>query len=484
MNPYLLALGAMTSLMLFRHDLRVEDNPALVAAAQAGPIAAAFIYDEQQDPEWNYGGASKWWLHHSLKALCSRLQADYGLDLIIIKDKNFSRAVVKLCRDLGVNSLYLNRRYEPKIFKEDQALRAELLRHDVEVFISPSYLLREPFEVHKEDGSFYKVFTPFMKVHRTLLPLAPTLKAPKKVTVLKTVVKSCSVEDLQLLPEIPWDKAFYENWAPGELGAQRNLKTFVKNSLAHYAEGRNLPGAAGTSRLSPHLHFGELSPRQVWEAVENSSAPAQAQYVYLNELIWRDFAHHILFHFPHTDAQPMRPEFKSFPWVQSKKLLRAWQRGQTGYPIVDAGMRELWTTGWMHNRVRMIVASFLVKHLRLSWQAGAEWFWDTLVDASLAQNSFNWQWSAGSGADAAPYFRIFNPVTQAEKFDAQGEYIRRWVPELAKLPDDLVHAPWLAKPELLEKINFRLGRDYPHPVVDHATARTEALNAFKSLRSS
>jgi deoxyribodipyrimidine photo-lyase len=260
--------------------------------------------------------------------------------------------------------------------------------------------------------------------------------------------------------------------------------------MSNYAEARDWPAAEGTSMLSPHLHFGELGARQIWAAVQVASResgvfpPSKGAAVFLAEIGWREFAHHLLFHFPHTAEEPLRGEFARFPWAAdpSDRKLRAWQRGETGYPIVDAGMRQLWRTGWMHNRVRMIVASFLVKHLRLPWQRGAEWFWDTLVDADLAANTLNWQWSAGCGADAAPYFRIFAPVLQGEKFDPAGEYVRRWVPELARLPAEHVHAPWAAPAEVLAGAGVRLGENYPRPIVDHATARAEALAAFRALR--
>jgi len=287
---------------------------------------------------------------------------------------------------------------------------------------------------------------------------------------------------------IGWDAGLAQTWQPGEAGTQAQLKHFVR-AMSAYADGRDQPSADATSRLSPHLHFGEIGPRQIWAAVRAQGKeagvfpPHRGGQVFLNEIGWREFAHHLLYHFPATPRQPLRAEFAAFPWRRDARHLRAWHRGLTGYPIVDAGMRQLWATGWMHNRVRMIVASFLVKHLRLPWQEGAAWFWDTLVDADLAANTLNWQWSAGCGADAAPYFRIFNPILQGQKFDPAGEYVRKWVPELAKLPADLIHEPWKAPIDALAEARLTLGKEYPRPIVDHVEARAAALAAFKTMRS-
>jgi deoxyribodipyrimidine photo-lyase len=294
---------------------------------------------------------------------------------------------------------------------------------------------------------------------------------------------------LELEPRIDWAAGFRAAWTPGEAGAQANLETFVRAILLNYDASRNQPAQPGTSRLSPHLHFGEISPRQIWQAVKFHALEAGvpkthwSRWQFLAEVGWREFAHHLLFHFPHTVTEPLRAEFKRFPWREDSAALRAWQRGRTGYPFVDAGMRELWATGWMHNRVRMVVASFLVKDLLLPWQAGARWFWDTLVDADLAQNTLGWQWTAGCGADAAPYFRVFNPVGQGEKFDPQGDYVRRWCPELARLPAEWIHQPWAAPAAVLDQAGVRLGENYPPPIVSHAIAREVALEAYAQLKA-
>ncbi len=351
-------------------------------------------------------------------------------------------------------------------------------------------LLFDPLEVRNKQGTPFKVFTPFWRHCLDREVAEPLGGGPRAWPSPATWPASDALADWGLLPTIPWDADFAGRWSPGEAGAKAALKRFVGEAMAAYADQRNRPAIAGTSRLSPFLHFGEISPRQIWAAVRAAGAergvfpPNGGAKVFLSEVGWREFAHHLLFHFPDTPSEPLRPEFKAFPWRSDSDgtLRRAWQRGRTGYPIVDAGMRELWATGWMHNRVRMIVASFLVKHLRLSWQDGAAWFWDTLVDADLASNTLGWQWTAGCGADAAPYFRIFAPVLQGEKFDPEGEYVRRWVPEIAKLPNRFLHKPWEAPASLRDHCGVDLGGNYPAPIVDHGEARDAALAAFKELR--
>jgi deoxyribodipyrimidine photo-lyase len=289
---------------------------------------------------------------------------------------------------------------------------------------------------------------------------------------------------LDLEPKIDWATGIRATWTPGEAGAQRELRRFLRDDFERYASERNLPGKTGTSRLSPHLHFGEISPREVWHVLlaHRNAANAISVDAYLRELGWREFAYHLLFHFPFTTNEPLRREFMRFPWRTDRKLLKAWQDGRTGYPLVDAGMRELWATGWMHNRVRLVVASFLTKHLRIRWEEGAYWFWDTLVDADLANNTLGWQWTSGCGADAAPYFRIFNPLLQSEKFDPDGDYIRHWLPELTYIPTPWIHKPWLAPERILSDAGIQLGSTYPLPIVVHEEARREALAAFENIR--
>lgn len=480
-------MSASPVILWFRQDLRLQDNAALHAAlARGGPVIPVYILDEAGEGDWPAGGATKWWLHHSLVALETALRAR-GSRLILARGDS-GEVLSELITTTGAGAVYWNRRYEPAIIARDKVIKADLVAARIEAKSFNSTLLFEPHTIANKQGKPFQVFTPYWR-HCLTLPTPAVVHV--KAGLLPAPAAwpaSLAVEKLRLLPRLKWDAGFYPEWTPGEAGAQKQLKVFVAEAMARYEDTRNLPAEAGTSRLSPHLHFGEIGPRQIWAAVQALSKesgvfpPSRGAQVYLTEIGWREFAYHLLFHYPHTPAQPLREDFKKFPWAADRDgaKLRAWQRGQTGYPIVDAGMRELWHTGWMHNRVRMIVASFLVKHLRLPWQQGAAWFWDTLVDADLASNTLGWQWSAGCGADAAPYFRIFAPVTQGERFDSAGAYVRRWVPEIAKLPDKFLHAPWTAPAHIREQA--KIDGHYPDPIVDHAKARADALAAFKSLR--
>lgn len=457
------------------------------ALARGGPVIPVFIFDPAGEGVWPAGAASRWWLHHSLAALAASLRSR-GSQLIIARGDS-GEVLSELITTTGASAVYWNRCYEPASIVRDKTIKADLLAAGVETKSFNSALLFEPHTVANKQGRPFQVFTPYWRRCLDREVAAPAVIKPGDFPAPAEWPRSLDVTDLALLPTIAWDAGLAASWKPGEAGAYAQLKAFVAEAMAAYADNRDQPAQRGTSRLSPHLHFGEIGPRQVWAAVKALSKnsgifpPHRGAQVFLNEIGWREFAYQLLFHFPHTPEQPLREDFKRFPWAEDADgaKLRAWQRGQTGYPIVDAGMRELWHTGWMHNRVRMVVASFLVKHLRLPWQHGAAWFWDTLVDADLANNTLGWQWSAGCGADAAPYFRIFAPVAQGEKFDSAGAYVRRWVPELAKLPDAFLHAPWTAP------ANVRAAADiegnYPDPIVDHATARAEALAAFKQLRA-
>jgi deoxyribodipyrimidine photo-lyase len=477
------------TLVWFRQDLRLQDNPALLAAlARGGPVVPVYIFDAEVDGVWAPGGATRWWLHHSLTALGAAL-AERGSRLIL---RRGDAAVVlpELVRTTGAGAVYWNRCYEPAAIARDKALKAAFAADGLEVKSFNAALLHEPHAITNKQGRPFQVFTPYWRHCLTLPVAAPE---PCRARAFAAPAQWPGTDELgawNLLPRIPWDEGMRATWTPGEAGAARRLKAFVAPVMESYADQRNFPATAGTSMLSPHLHFGEIGPRQIWAAVQALSTdsgvfpPSKGAAVFLSEVGWREFAHHLLFHFPHTPESPLREDFNRFPWADDPegKKLRAWQRGRTGYPIVDAGMRELWHTGWMHNRVRMIAGSFLVKHLRLPWQAGARWFWDTLVDADLAANTLGWQWTAGCGADAAPYFRVFAPVLQGQKFDADGAYVRRWVPELARLPSEYLHSPWEAAPEVLARAGVTLGHSYPRPIVDHARARADALAAFKSIR--
>jgi len=480
-------LSTTPVILWFRQDLRLQDNAALHAAlARGGPVLPVYILDEAGEGEWPAGGATRWWLHHSLAALDASLRAR-GSRLLLARGDSVA-VLTDLIAETGAGAVYWNRCYEPSVIARDKIIKAGLSAAGVEVKSFNSALLFEPHTIANKQGNPFQVFTPYWRHCLTQTIAEPVVIKSGPISAPAKWPASLALDELKLLPTIKWDAGFYEAWQPGEEGAKKQLKAFVARAMSSYEDTRNLPATAGTSRLSPHLHFGEIGPRQIWAAVQGLSKdsgvfpPSRSAQVFLTEVGWREFAHHLLFHFPKTPTQPLREDFNRFPWAKDLDgaKLRAWQRGQTGYPIVDAGMRELWHTGWMHNRVRMVVASFLVKHLRLPWQHGAEWFWDTLVDADLASNTLGWQWSAGCGADAAPYFRIFAPVTQGERFDSAGEYVRRWVPEIAKLPDKFLHAPWTA-PDNVRTFAGVEG-NYPDPIVDHAKAREEALAAFKTLR--
>jgi deoxyribodipyrimidine photo-lyase len=485
------------TIIWFRQDLRLADNPALNAAlARGGPVAPVFILDEAGEGDWPPGGASRWWLHHSLAALEADLRGR-GLRLVLRRG-GAQAELERLAASTGAGAVYWNRRYEPAARARDAAIKQAFTAAGLEARSFNAALLNEPHTIQNKQGRPFQVFTPYWR-HCQGLPF----EAPEALAAAKDGrwpglpttrdPASAGLADFGLLPRIRWDAGFAALWTPGEAGAQRRLAAFLGKAdgpVHAYDSRRDLPAADGTSGLAPHLRWGEIGPRQVVAAVRalgksrGLDPASNGARVFLNEIGWREFAHSLLFHFPDTPTRPLREEFARFPWAEDADgaKLRAWQGGRTGYPIVDAGMRQLWATGWMHNRVRMITASFLVKHLRLPWRRGAEWFWDTLVDADLANNTLGWQWSAGCGADAAPYFRIFAPVTQGERFDGDGSYVRRWAPELAGVPDKFLHAPWTAPAAVLTAAGVRLGETYPHPIIDHATARAEALAAFKALR--
>lgn len=461
----------------FRQDLRLSDHPALEAAFQTGqPILPLFILEEESRRP--LGQASRWWLHHSLTALQKKLPnlcLRRGSPKIILSD---------LLRQSKATHIFWNRRYDPEGIKTDTFLKKQFTEMGIEVNSFKGNLLHEPWTILTSSGQPYQVFTPYWKKCLNTPPADHPLKEPSDIPVFSA--DSENLKDWNLLPCNPdWAAGFSDLWIPGEDSAQRRLADFIDFALAEYTEHRNLPGEEGTSGLSPHLHWGEITPLQIWHAVQahQTCHPSGQKNIsaYLSEIGWREFSHALLYHFPDLSETPLKTAFQSFPWRNDSNDLIAWKKGRTGYPIVDAGMRQLWHTGWMHNRVRMIVASFLTKHLLISWQTGEKWFWDTLVDADMANNAASWQWVAGCGADAAPYFRIFNPVLQGEKFDPLGTYIRKWVPELQPLPNAYIHKPWLAPLTILQNSRIQLGTTYPYPIVDHAMARTRALQAYKRI---
>jgi len=466
-----------TAVIWFRNDLRLADNPALNAAIATGlAVLPVFIQVPEEGSQWPLGGATKWWLHHSLKKLNESL-VKCGSKLIV-RSGNASEILLALVEEANVRRIFWNRLYEPESIARDSDLKSKLQVSGVQVESFNGSLLFEPWEVRTGEGKPFQVFTPFWRACLAANPPSPPISAPKNVRSPERWPVSLSIDDLMLEPTIDWAAGIREMWTPGEQGAMQRLHNFTIDHMPKYACQRDNPANEGTSRLSPHMHFGEISPRQIWHEL----IPLPSSGPYLRQVIWREFAHYMLYHHPRTPQEPFRAEFRNFPWRADAAKLQAWTRALTGYPLVDAGMRELWHTGWMHNRVRMVVASFLVKHLLQPWQEGAAWFWDTLVDADLANNTFGWQWVAGCGADAAPYFRIFNPMLQSKKFDPNGDYIRRWVPELRGLSNDSIHEPWLATVFELADAGIKLGVSYPYPIIDHVAARNAALEAFQTLR--
>jgi deoxyribodipyrimidine photo-lyase len=460
-------MGAGTLLWL-RQDLRLRDNTALRAAAARGlPVIPVYIWSPEEEGGWAPGAASRWWLHQSLRSLESDLKQN-GLRLILRVGPALD-ALCALIAETGADAVYWGRRYEPAAQAVSHEIRQTLRQRGIDARGFNNSLLAEPSEFLNQAGKSYQVYTPFLRAMlKSIEPPAPegiprALKAPRNWPV------SLPLDALELMPATRWYTRMATTWRPGEEGAMTRLKKFVSTRLSRYQRDRDLPAIAGTSGLSPHLHFGELGPRQVWHALKGERQRA----AFLRQLIWREFAYHLLHHFPHTPTEPLREEFAHFPWQRQLQGLASWQRGETGIPMVDAGMRELWATGVMHNRVRMIAGSFLVKNLLLPWQEGARWFWDTLVDADLACNTLNWQWVAGCGADAAPYFRIFNPVLQGRRFDPAGEYVRRWISPLAGVADKQVHSPWLAE---------AAPKGYPAPRIDLNQSRQAALDAYQAMR--
>ena len=465
----------------FRQDLRLADNPALDAAVRQGrPILPIYILDDENPKKWKMGAASRWWLHQSLEKLNESLQG--GLLLL----RGDARAILPgLIRDVNAKCVYWNRCYEPWRITRDTEIKDKLLRDAIAVKSFNGSLLFEPPNTSKPDGTPYRVFTPFYRrgCLKNGIPPRQPIPAPQDIPLYR-VDEGLELHELGLMPNVNWYEEIAAEWSPGEYGAANRLRQFLSSGINHYDEGRNRPDRRYVSRLSPHLHFGEISPNQVWSAVGGTASAEELTADadrFLSEIGWREFSNNLLFHEPTLPGVNLQRKFDRFPWIDDETSLRRWQRGATGYPFVDAGMRELWRTGYMHNRVRMIVGSFLVKNLLLHWQHGAKWFWDTLVDADLANNSASWQWIAGCGADAAPYFRIFNPVTQGKKFDPAGAYVRRFVPELAALPDKFIHNPWEAPTEILGESGVKIGENYPEPIVELKPSRERALVAFKSL---
>lgn len=459
------------AIVWFRQDLRLSDNRALYEASKDHNILPIYIFDSKNAKDFKIGSASLWWVHNSLKELNKSL--DNKLNVFEGDPKSI---LPELAKKYNCAQVFWNRCYEPWVIERDKTIKADLESQNIKCKTFNSSLLWEPWEIKKQDNAPYKVFTPFYSnaLSSSLLPSAP-LPKPK---------------NLKLIPGVPYSKTNYkfpkwsaklkQHWNIGERGAEKALENFIDNGLSNYEEGRNFPALENVSRLSPHIHFGEISINTIWHKVKQMRSDKNTE-TFLKELVWREFSYNLLYHFPNIPTENLQQKFNAFAWENDDIKLQAWQKGMTGYPIVDAGMRELWETGYMHNRVRMIVGSFLVKNLLIDWRKGEEWFWECLVDADLANNSANWQWVAGCGTDSSPYFRIFNPVTQAKKFDPDGAYIKKFVPELAKLPNKYLFTPWETPKEILKGAGIEIGNQYPNPIVDLELSRKKALSVFSSL---
>ena len=482
--------SSLPVIVWFRDDLRLSDHPALHAASRSGaPVICLYVLDEESPALRPHarplGGATRWWLAQSLRALKSGLGA-VGSTLVLRRGPA-AKVIADLAREVDATAVYWNEIAQAPHRAIADEVAAALNEFGIATQHFPGDLLVQPDTIRSKEGRSLRVFTPFWRRVQALGDPPKPLPAPKALSPAPDVA-SDRLADWHLEPLHPdWAGGLRETWTPGEAAAQARLRDFLESGVAGYSSDRDRPDRRGTSGLSPHLRFGEISPRQVWHAARFAAAqsPALSGDIekFLSELGWREFCRHLLFDVPDLAERNLQQQFDAFPWKYDEKSLGAWQRGQTGYPVVDAGMRELWHTGVMHNRVRMVVASFLVKHLLIDWREGERWFWDTLVDADAGSNPANWQWVAGSGADAAPYFRVFNPILQGEKFDPDGVYVRRWVPELKQMPDSAIHQPWTATPLELASAGVELGKNYPKPIVDHKMGRERALAAYASIRN-
>ena len=476
-----------TALVWFRQDLRLSDNPALNHACQHyEQVIPVFIDDSLTVGQWATGAASRWWLHHSLKELQNRLQARQSE--LIIRCGDPTKVIKALISETAAKAVFWNRRYEPLGIKCDRSLKTTLREAKVVCETFNANLWWEPWELKTQQNKPYRVFTPMWK-NMLKYWRFPSMDTTYVLPKIQQTPTSLSVDGLNLLPKVDWDKGFYEHWQPGEKGAGKQLEVFSEESINGYTKARDIPSTPGTSQLASHLHFGEISTRQIIRHLcPDGHAPVDSEInAFIRQLAWREFSWHLLFNYPQLPEQGLQEKFDAFPWRKSNDYqadLIAWQQGKTGVPMVDAGMRQLWKTGWMHNRVRMLVASFLTKNLLIPWQEGAKWFWDTLVDADLANNTQGWQWTAGCGADAAPYFRIFSPVAQGQRFDPNGDYVRRWVPEINAIKGKNIHAPWEIDDSLLAQLGIVLDLDYPRPIVNLKYSRERALAAYQQTRLS
>ncbi len=471
----------------FREDLRLSDNPALDAAASTGaPIVCVYILEDPADGRREFGGASRWWLHHSLEALSQSI-AEKGGRLVLARG-NAKEIIPRLAEETAACGVHWNRRYDAAGIETDRDIKSHMKDKGIRAESFNGRLLTEPWKITTGSGGYYKVFTPYWKSLRSSYGAPEPLAPPSSLA--RPDVASEDLSDWGLLPSAPnWAKAFPDCWTPGEAGAAERLDKWLDTAINNYDDNRNRPDIDdSTSGLSPHIRWGEISPVQVWRCVRGRMEDGRykidddAAWTFLSEIAWREFSYVLLYHNQDLARENYNADFSHMPWREDEADYERWTSGKTGFPIVDAGMRQLWEIGWMHNRVRMIVGSFLTKHLLLPWQKGEDWFWDTLVDADPASNAAGWQWVAGSGADAAPYFRVFNPITQGSKFDASGAYVRRWCPELKGLPDKYLHSPWEAPEDVLKKAGITLGETYPRPMIEHKAGRQRALDAYDTLK--
>lgn len=473
-------------LLWLRQDLRFDNHPAMRIAAETGkPVICIYIFDNTLKDEQAMGGAQRWWLHHTLTAFQKDLKKREGA--LILRRGDPRIIIPSLAKETDADHVVWSRRYMPWQIDIDSEIKASLKEQDIQVSSINSSLLFEPWQIETKSGGPYRVFTPYWKTVQSRDDIPQSCSRVDKLKAPDTLPDTDVIEDWDLLPNSPdWSEGFGPLWNPGEKGARARLREWLDEDAAEYDDLRNRPDLNRTSRLSPHLYFGEISPVTIWHMVQqhisDGDIPEDQGKSYLSEIVWREFSYHLIYHNPLMFNDPLQDKFSKFEWNTDKNALKAWQKGQTGYPIVDAGMRQLWTEGWMHNRVRMIVGSFLVKDLLLDWQEGMAWFWDTLLDADGASNTASWQWIAGCGADAAPFFRVFNPTTQGEKFDPEGNYVRKYVPELKDLPKKYIHAPADAPAEILEKAGVKIGKTYPSPIVNHKERREEVLSRYEKIK--
>jgi len=477
-------MSSSPTILWFRKDLRLRDNSALKACIEAGsPVIPIFIWSPEEAGDWAPGAASKWWLHQALKSLSEAFKGRGGE--LVLREGDSLGQLRDIIEKSGAKRVYWNRRYESPQRELDASIKRQLREDGVEVESFNSSLLNEPHTAATGGGNPYKVYTPYWKKvkDRPIEPIAEPdfdlLKFPD------TYPQTEALDSYGLLPGKQWYRKFDSYWRVSEAAAQERLEKFLSQPVEGYNQARDIPSEDGTSSLSPYLHWGLIGPRQVMHAlIAKHDLGKEGPQVYAKEIYWREFAYNVLYHFPKTPTAPLHEKYADFPWQPDSITLKRWQRGQTGYPIIDAGMRQLYATGWMHNRVRMVVSSLLVKHLLQDWREGASWFWDKLVDADLASNTLGWQWSAGCGADAAPYFRVFNPITQGKKFDPEGDYVKRWVPELSNVTPEYIHEPWEASEPELDSFGLDLGIDYPKPIIEHSLGRKRALEALATLKNS